>query len=123
MNNKYDLNEKAKKQINEQLLRVTGITYDEFKLLDFDVQQKLIEKNRNKKFNDNKNIKVMIGSGEYAIFINKKCGEKYMLEDGTLVRVGITPKKAKEKLDNRVDDALYSKPVAFTKRLIRKIKK
>lgn len=73
---------------------------------------------------DNKKVlKVMIGSGENASFINKNHGQKYMLEDGTIVRAGITPEEAKEELDNKIDDALYNKPVAFTKKLIRKIKK
>lgn len=46
-------------------------------------------------------VKVMIGSGEHAIFVNKKPGEVYMLDDGTFVKV--------------------PKPVSFVKKLSRRI--
>ena len=48
-------------------------------------------------------VKVMIGSGEHAIFVSKKPGEKYMLDDGTFVKV--------------------PKPVSFVKKLTKRIKK
>ena len=48
-------------------------------------------------------VKVMIGSGEHAIFVNKKPGEVYMLDDGTFVKV--------------------PKPVSFVKKLTKRISK
>lgn len=60
----------------------------------------------------------MIGSGENAIFVKMKKGEKYMLPDGTVVRAGDTPEESRR----RLDDIVYSKPVAFIKKITRRIK-
>ena len=43
------MDNKTRKLINESLKRELGITYDKFELLDFDEQQRLIQKNRQKK--------------------------------------------------------------------------
>ena len=109
---------------NRTLIRELGIPYDIFEQLDFDEQQKLIEYNRRKKRKKSKSnmVAVMIGSGEDAIFVKKKRGERYMLSDGTFVRAGDTPKESRARLENRLDDAIYSKPVAFVKKLSRRIK-
>ncbi len=109
---------------NRTLIRELGMPYDIFELLDFDEQQKLIENNRRKKrkrFNSDM-VTVMIGSGEDAIFVEKKRGERYMLADGTIVIVGDTPEESRARLEDRLDDAIYSKPVAFVKKLSRRIK-
>ena len=74
------------------------------------------------KNNKDNNVKVMIGSGEDAIFVRKRRGERYMLSDGTLVRAGDTPEESRQRLEDRLDDTLYSKPVAFVKKLNRKIR-
>ena len=116
------MNDEIRKKINETIKRELGMSYDEFELLDFDEQQKLIEQNRKRKKSNSKNVRVMIGSGEHAIFINKKRGERYMLADGTFVRVGDTPEESRARLEDRLDDAIYSKPVAFVKKLSRRIK-
>ena len=68
-------------------------------------------------------VRVMIGSGEDAIFVKKKRGEKYMLDDGTFVRAGENSKESRDRMEDRLDDIIYSKPVAFVKKLSRKIKK
>lgn len=109
---------------NRTLIRELGIPYDIFEQLDFDEQQKIIEHNRRKKRKkSNSNmVTVMIGSGEDAIFVKKKCGERYMLADGTFVRAGDTPEESRARLEDRLDDAIYSKPVAFVKKLSRRIK-
>ena len=75
----------------------------------------------NKKKFKNENVKVMIGSGEDAIFVTKKRGERYMLDDGTFVIAGDTPEQARNRIDDRIDDAIHSKPVAFVKKLKRRI--
>ena len=106
---------------NRTLIRELGIPYDIFEQLDFDEQQKLIEHNRRKKSNCDM-VTVMIGSGEDAIFVKKKRGERYMLADGTFVRAGDTPEESRARLDDRLDDAIYSKPVAFVQKLSRRIK-
>ena len=45
-----------------------------------------------------------------------------MLSDGTFVIAGDTPEESRQRLEDRLDDAIYSKPVAFVKKLSRKIK-
>ena len=117
------MNNEVRDHLNESIKRELGITYDEFELLDFDEQQRLIEKNRQKKKkNKDDYVRVMIGSGEDSIFARKKRGERYMLSDGTFVIAGDTPEESRQRLEDRLDDAIYSKPVAFVKKLSRKIK-
>ena len=112
---------KIVERTNRTLIRELGIPYDIFEQLDFDEQQKLIEHNRRKKSKSNM-VAVRIGSGEDAIFVKKKRGERYMLADGTFVRAGDTPEESRARLEDRLDDAIYSKPVAFVKKLSRRIK-
>ena len=102
-----------------------GMTYKEFEKLNFDEQQRIIEQHRQQKGkqSNNKKVRVMIGSGENAIFIKKNLGERYMLDDGTFVRTGDTPEESRARLEDRLDDIAYSKPVAFVKKLQRRIKK
>ena len=66
---------------------------------------------------------MMIGSGEHSTFIKVKKGERVMLSDGTFVEAGLTPEKSKRQLDNKMDDMLYSKPVALVKKISKKFKK
>ena len=56
------------------------------------------------------------------IFVKKKYGERYMLNDGTFVIAGDTPEESRARLEDKMDDAIYSKPVAFIKKLGRRIK-
>ena len=102
-----------------------GMTYKKFEKLNFDEQQRIIEQHRQqkRKQSNNKKVRVMIGSGENAIFIKKNRGERYMLDDGTFVRTGDTPEESRARLEDRLDDIAYSKPVAFVKKLQRRIKK
>ena len=116
------MNDITRNYINKNIKSELGMTYDEFDSLDFDEQQRLIEQNRKNKKTNIKNVKVMIGSGEHAIFVNKIRGERYMLADGTFVRAGDTPEQSRNRLEDRIDDAIYSKPVASIKKLARKIK-
>ncbi len=102
-----------------------GITYEEFEKLSFDKQLRIIEQHRQQKIKqlNNKKVRVMIGSGEHAIFIKKNRGERYMLDDGTFVRAGDTPEDRRARLEDKLDDIAYSKPVAFVKKLQRRIKR
>lgn len=109
-------------RLNEEFKRKFGMSYDEFELLDCDEQEKLIEKLRRKKKFKSKMVTVMIGSGENALFVKKKRGERYMLFDGTIVRAGVSPEQERARLEDRYDDIVYNKPVAFVKKMVRRIK-
>lgn len=115
------MNDETRKIIDETINRELGMSYDEFESLDFDEQQRLVEKNRRNKKSKSDDITVMIGSGEHSIFVKMKCGERYMLDDGTFVIAGDTPEQSRNILDDMIDDAIYSKPVAFVKKLKRKL--
>ncbi len=110
--------------ISRTLENEIGMTYEEFEKLTLDEQQRIIEQHRQqkRKQSNNKKVRVMIGSGEDAIFVKKKRGERYMLADGTFVRAGDTPEESRARLEDRLDDAIYSKPVAFVKKLSSRIK-
>lgn len=90
------------------LLSTLGISYDEFDKLDFDEQQKIIRQyhKRNSKSKDRSSF-VMIGSGEHSCF----------------VEAGLTPEEERIKLDDKLDDIIYSKPIALVKKIARRIKK
>ena len=111
-------------QTDKTLIRELGIPYDIFEQLDFDEQQKIIQQHRQQKKKEcnGDTVTVMVGSGEDAIFVEKKRGERYMLSDGTFVIAGDTPEESKARLEDRLDDAVYSKPVAFVKKMVRRIK-
>ena len=115
-------NDKIVEQTNKTLIRELGIPYDIYEQLDYDEQQRLIEQHRKENKMNSNDVPVMIGSGEDAIFVNKKRGERYMLEDGTFVRAGDTPEQSKARMEDKLDDIVYSKPVAFVKKLHRRIK-
>ena len=112
-------------QVDKDLIRELGISYDIFEQLDYDEQQKIIQQHRQQKKKESKSdtVTVMIGSGEDSIFVKKKRGERYMLSDGTFVIAGDTPEESKARLEDSLDDAIYSKPVALVKKIIRRIKK
>ena len=121
-----NLKSETKNNISETFERTLGMSYEEFEKLDFDEQQKLIAMHRKKQKRKNSDeVTVMIGSGEHAIFTKVKKGERVMIDSGEhscFVRAGISPEEARQELDDKIDDALYSKPVAFVKKLQRRIK-
>ena len=120
------LSQETLNNISKRIEAAYGITYDEFSKLNHDDQQRLISNHR-KKHNrtiDNM-VTVMIGSGEHAIFTKVKKGERIMVgfgEHSCFVSAGITPEEASQELDDKLDEAIYSKPVAFVKKLQRRIK-
>ena len=56
----------------------------------------------------------MIGSGENTIFVTKREGDRYILSDGTIVK--IRSKKDKT-VDERIDDIIKDKPKSLLKRM------
>jgi GNAT superfamily N-acetyltransferase len=89
----------------------------------------LIYIKKNKKTNESnvpikdgngKYAKVIIGSGENAITTYRIRGEKYVLADGTIAVAGSSHKKAKIRIEDRLDDILFGKSSALVKKLTRK---
>lgn len=110
-------------KISANIEDTIGMTYIEFNKLNFDEQQRIIQCYRQKKKQSkDETVRVMIGSGEDAIFIKKKRKERYMLDDGTFVKVGDTLEESRARLEERIDNTIYSKPVVFVKKLTRNIK-
>ncbi|OKZ81433.1 MAG: hypothetical protein BHW07_03080 [Clostridium sp. CAG_433_25_7] len=66
---------------------------------------------------------MMIGSGEHSTFVKVKKGERVMLSDGTFVEAGLTPEESKRRLDDKIDEMLYSKPVTLVKKISRRLKR
>lgn len=131
--NIYDINsiidaityEKSGPELSKDFLeRELGIPYEEFDKLDCDVQHKILQSHKRlSKKNKNDEVLMMIGSGEDSAFIKVKKGKKVMLDDGTFVEAGLTQEESKRRLDDRIDDMLYSKPVALVKKINRRLKK
>ena len=48
-----------------------------------------------------KNVRVMIGCGEHAMFIKVPKGKKVMLHDGNFIRAGITSEEARNEFLER----------------------
>ena len=72
---------------------------------------------------NSESVRVMIGSGENSMFLRKKYGERVILEDGTIIRAGETLEESSQRLEDKLDDVTYSKPVAFVKKISRSIRR
>lgn len=67
---------------------------------------------------------ILIRSGDQSMFASVKKGETVILGDpSTFVTAGASMKEEKRKIEDDVDDIIYSKPVALIKKLERRIKK
>jgi len=95
------MNEELRRQINNEFERKFGISLDEFEILEFEEQQKLIKKNKKSIKKDNI---LMIGSGEHAVFVEMNNGDTF--------------EKSRNQLEDKWND--ISKPVVFVKKLTRK---
>ena len=101
-----------------------GIPYEEFDKLDCDEQHKILQAHKKiLKSTKKDEVIMMIGSGEHSVFIKVKKGERVMLSGGTFVEAGLTPEESKRRLDDKLDDMIYSKPVALVKKISRRLKK
>lgn len=105
------------------LERELGIPYEEFDKLDCDEQHKILKAHKRILKKNKEEVLMMIGSGEDSAFIKVKKGKKIMLSDGTFVGAGLTQEESERRLDDRIDDMLYSKPVALVKKIRRRLKK
>ena len=70
----------------------------------------------------NTNVDVMVGYGEHSIFVKAKKGEKVMTRYGNIIEAGLTSEEERRRIDDSIDDIIYSKPVALVKKLKRRIK-
>lgn len=118
-----------KPEVLEHVSRVIestlGITYEEYSKLDFDEQQRLLaeyrKKQKKKKTCDP--VNVMVGYGEHSTFVKVKKGETVMVRYGNIIEAGLTLEEERQRLEDDLDDIIHSKPVAFVKKLQRRIKK
>ena len=95
-----------------------------FSKLDFYEQQKLLNKYRQKqKKKSDKHVDVMVGYGEFSSFVKVKKGEQVMTRYGNIIEAGLTREEEQQRLEDDLDDIIYSKPVAFVKKLQRRINK
>jgi len=110
--------------ISKTIERKLGIPYEEFDKLDFDEQQRLLSEYRkkHKKKKSDEYVDVMVGYGEFSSFVKVRKGEKVMIRYGNIIEAGLTREEEQQRLEDDLDDIIYSKPVAFVKKLQRKIK-
>lgn len=118
------LNPEILDSISRILESKIGMTYEEFEKLNFYEQQRLLAEYRKKQKHKKKDDSVyaMVGYGEHSTFVKAKKGEKVMVRYGNVIEAGLTLEEEKQRLEDDLDDALYSKPVAFVKKLQRRIK-
>ena len=73
------------------------------------------------KSKDKEEVIVMYGYGENATCGKVKKGESVMVRYGHVMEAGLTLEEHKQRREDQMDDILYSKPVAFVKKLKRRI--
>ena len=118
---KMALKHKIKNNISKTIENTLGISYEEFEQLELDEQKELIAMLR-KNFDE---AIPTIGTGENSIFTKVKKGKRVMIGSGEhscSVRAGISSEEARKELNNKMDDAFYSKPVALIKKIQRRIR-
>lgn len=111
--------------VSRTIEKTLGISYEEYSKLDFDEQQRLLAEYRKKQKQKKAGepVYVMVGYGENSTFVKAKKGEKVMVRYGNIIEAGLTLEEEQQRLEDDLDDILYSKPVAFVKKLQRRIKK
>lgn len=108
--------------VSKTLEDTIGITYDEFAKLDFDEQQRLFSEYRRKnKIKKDKYVDLMVGYGEFSTFTRVKKGELVMTRYGNFAEAGLTIEEERNRLEDDLDDVIYSKPVAFVKKIQRRV--
>ena len=97
----YKLSDEVKESIDKKLNSTLGMSYEEFKLFDFDEQQTLLSNCRSKKLM----VRVMVGSGEDAFFISVKRGTRIKTPDGYII-AGDTEEEYRLREEKRVNEIL-----------------
>lgn len=119
----FELGEEMNNVVNQKVQEAFGISYDEYSKLPFDEQQALMKAYHKKKKTKKSNmVRVMIGSGEDAMFINIKRGKKVMLFDGTIVGSGITPEESQRRLEERFNK-IFKEPSTTKQKVLSIFKK
>ena len=92
--------------LSEYFERTFGMPYEDFKKLDYEVQQILISSYKNTQKNKKNNIaNVMLGSGEHAIFIKVEKGKRIMIGSGEhscFIKAGLTPEEEMREFDGDI---------------------
>ena len=96
---------------------------NKFSKLDLDTLQKLLGKHRQQKKKSDEYVDVMVGYGEFSTFTKVKKGEQVMTRYGNIIEAGLTREEEQRRLEDDLDDIIYRKPVAFVKKLQRRINK
>jgi len=105
-----------KENLDKTFLKICGLTYLEYSKLDGDEQRSIMEKYHQSRLNQKQyDVRMLLGEGEKVLI-----GEG---EHSIFVEAGLTWEEEKRRLEDRIDDAIYSKPVAMIKKLVRRIKK
>ena len=68
-------------------------------------------------------LDVMVGYGELATFERANKGDLVMTRYGNIVEPGLTREEERQRIEDELDDILYSKPTALVKKIQRKMKK
>ena len=123
---RYKLKDETREAINEHFKRILGISYDEFELLDVDEQQKLISEyhKRHPQRKSDTEI-VMIGSGENALFLKVKKGQRYMVTSGDhsiMARAGETREEQDRRINAYLDRQAETQKPKGLKQLIKRMK-
>lgn len=100
-----------------------GMPYDEFSELTIEEQQRIISEYRKslqqKKTGDK--VHVLVGYGEHSLFTEAKKGDMVMIRYGNIIEAGLTLEEEQQRLEDSLDDIVYSKPVAFVRKIGRRI--
>ena len=117
------LNKETLENINNTILDTIGISYEEFINLDYDEQQKLIQKYQEKNPLKKQDYEIiMIGSGSSALFTKVKKRTKVLVGTGAnsiFGEAGLTTAEEKNRLNAKMNQLLkYKQP-----KLVRKKRK
>lgn len=94
-------NKTIRDRVNETLLNTIGMSYDEYELLDFDEQRRVMTEYHKKHPNKSKRVTVMIGGGDSSLFIKTNKGKKILTADGHYI-AGETLEENKERWENSI---------------------
>ena len=64
-----------------------------------------------KKYKDKDEVRVLIGNGSSSLFINGKKGDRQILSDGTIVKIGVKPEEEREYIDRKLKIITTKNPI------------